>query len=491
MCSKLISLIEPVVACSQIASALYDTALLMVVKELCNLNSTLRGQEHSYQGGVSHFYMIYNLVAGLTSLIFTCTLARLGDRRSRKLTICVPLLGYLISRALLLLTILLRLPLEVMFGAAALYGVSGGFTAYWTGIMAIASVTSSEGSRATKLITVELVYGLSGLLGSLASGHIFIHFKISHYQGAALVCLCLVLYTLSLLYSIFVLKVPPEQSEPGTLRNQQPDSRGFPEPGPGDTSQPSDGSPSVRQSPAETSNCLADSGQGYPRAVDRTPWETSGLPDDQDNTSSPIASSVSVDIVTLGLLLAGGVLFELAVTGGIDVLSIFVLKEPLSWNAVWVGYGNAAGYCTFMTSYLGVRFFSRCLKSTSLIVIGMVSFSSGILIMAFVKWTFLFFIARAVMMFALIPLPTIRAVISKQIQCTSYGKMFAMLQILLTLTSIIASTLFIQIYRSTKDWFPGFCFCLSTIISCLSIIPIIFVVRRMPERSGYTRIPGN
>uniref|UniRef100_A0A4W3JLY6 Solute carrier family 46 member 2 n=1 Tax=Callorhinchus milii TaxID=7868 RepID=A0A4W3JLY6_CALMI len=436
MCEFVRTLIEPVVALNQIGtSALYDTALLMVVKELCNLNSTLRGQEHSYQGGVSHFYMIYNLVAGLTSLIFTCTLARLGDRRSRKLTICVPLLGYLISRALLLLTILLRLPLEVMFGAAALYGVSGGFTAYWTGIMAIASVTSSEGSRATKLITVELVYGLSGLLGSLASGHIFIHFKISHYQGAALVCLCLVLYTLSLLYSIFVLKVPPEQSEPGTLRNQQPDSRGFPEPGPGDTSQPSDGSPSVRQSPAETSNCLAD--------------------------------------ITLGLLLAGGVLFELAVTGGIDVLSIFVLKEPLSWNAVWVGYGNAAGYCTFMTSYLGVRFFSRCLKSTSLIVIGMVSFSSGILIMAFVKWTFLFFIARAVMMFALIPLPTIRAVISKQIQCTSYGKMFAMLQILLTLTSIIASTLFIQIYRSTKDWFPGFCFCLSTIISCLSIIPIM------------------
>uniref|UniRef100_A0A4W3KEE5 Solute carrier family 46 member 2 n=1 Tax=Callorhinchus milii TaxID=7868 RepID=A0A4W3KEE5_CALMI len=429
MCEFVRTLIEPVVALNQIGtSALYDTALLMVVKELCNLNSTLRGQEHSYQGGVSHFYMIYNLVAGLTSLIFTCTLARLGDRRSRKLTICVPLLGYLISRALLLLTILLRLPLEVMFGAAALYGVSGGFTAYWTGIMAIASVTSSEGSRATKLITVELVYGLSGLLGSLASGHIFIHFKISHYQGAALVCLCLVLYTLSLLYSIFVLKVPPEH-------------RGFPEPGPGDTSQ--------------------------------TPWETSGLPDDQDNTSSPIASSVSVDIVTLGLLLAGGVLFELAVTGGIDVLSIFVLKEPLSWNAVWVGYGNAAGYCTFMTSYLGVRFFSRCLKSTSLIVIGMVSFSSGILIMAFVKWTFLFFIARAVMMFALIPLPTIRAVISKQIQCTSYGKMFAMLQILLTLTSIIASTLFIQIYRSTKDWFPGFCFCLSTIISCLSIIPIM------------------
>ncbi|XP_041042704.1 thymic stromal cotransporter protein-like isoform X2 [Carcharodon carcharias] len=125
---------------------------------------------------------------------------------------------------------------------------------------------------------------------------------------------------------------------------------------------------------------------------------------------------------------------------------MFVLKDPLNWIAVWVGYGNATGYPLFLTSFLGVVVFSRSLKDTPLIVTGMVSFSTGMLIISFLKWTFLYFIgsfpracatvaslcklfqpalfyraARVLMMVALIPLATIRSVISKQIKDTSYG----------------------------------------------------------------------
>ncbi|XP_041042705.1 thymic stromal cotransporter homolog isoform X3 [Carcharodon carcharias] len=98
------------------------------------------------------------------------------------------------------------------------------------------------------------------------------------------------------------------------------------------------------------------------------------------------------------------------------------------------------------SSFLGVVVFSRSLKDTPLIVTGMVSFSTGMLIISFLKWTFLYFIgsfpracatvaslcklfqpalfyraARVLMMVALIPLATIRSVISKQIKDTSYG----------------------------------------------------------------------
>lgn len=191
--------------------------------------------------------------------------------------------------------------------------------------------------------------------------------------------------------------------------------------------------------------------------------------------------------ITVVLLFAGGVLYDLSVAGGVDVIPMFILKAPLKWNAVWVGYGNAAGYTIFLTSFLGVKVLSRYLKDTSLIVIGMVSFSSGMLIMAYVKWTSLFFIARAVMMFALIPLPMIRSVISKQISDTSYGKVLGLLQIFLTLTGVIASTIFLKIYMLTEDWYPSLCFSMSSVISCLSIIPIIIVERRLSEPSRYSR----
>ncbi|XP_072373396.1 solute carrier family 46 member 2-like isoform X2 [Scyliorhinus torazame] len=399
MCRKLFSLIEVVVGLHQIAGAFYDTSLLMLVRDRCSSNSTTSGSKDQQQEAISRFYMIYFLLLRITPLFFTFFLAKLGDQRSRKITIYVPLLGYLVSRSLLLFVILFHWPLEVMFATALVNGLSGGFTAFWAGVMAFASDTSSQEKRSIRLNRVELTYGVAGMIGSMASGHLFIVFKISQDRGAGLMVTSCVFYTLTLVCSFLGLKSSPKQIPSGC--------HGY-------------GS-LIDQGQQESDNGATPEDQ-----ADNTTWnqsQRSRIPDNQDNpvTQDNPRGDVSVDKAAIALLYAAGVLYDLGVSGGADVLPIFVLKDPLNWNAVWVGYGNATGYAIFITSFLGVVLFSRKLKDTSLIVMGMVSFSTGMLIMAFVEWTFLYFIARAVMIFALIPMATIRSVISKQIKDTSYG----------------------------------------------------------------------
>ncbi|XP_072373395.1 solute carrier family 46 member 2-like isoform X1 [Scyliorhinus torazame] len=463
MCRKLFSLIEVVVGLHQIAGAFYDTSLLMLVRDRCSSNSTTSGSKDQQQEAISRFYMIYFLLLRITPLFFTFFLAKLGDQRSRKITIYVPLLGYLVSRSLLLFVILFHWPLEVMFATALVNGLSGGFTAFWAGVMAFASDTSSQEKRSIRLNRVELTYGVAGMIGSMASGHLFIVFKISQDRGAGLMVTSCVFYTLTLVCSFLGLKSSPKQIPSGC--------HGY-------------GS-LIDQGQQESDNGATPEDQ-----ADNTTWnqsQRSRIPDNQDNpvTQDNPRGDVSVDKAAIALLYAAGVLYDLGVSGGADVLPIFVLKDPLNWNAVWVGYGNATGYAIFITSFLGVVLFSRKLKDTSLIVMGMVSFSTGMLIMAFVEWTFLYFIARAVMIFALIPMATIRSVISKQIKDTSYGKLFAILQILLTLTGVIASTAFLNIYNSTQDWYPSVCFSLSSAISCLGVIPIMMVARRLSSPATF------
>ncbi|XP_078071450.1 solute carrier family 46 member 2-like [Mustelus asterias] len=460
MCRNLFSHIEIVVGLHQIAGAFYDTSLLMLVQGRSNstsANSTVPASQDQQQGAISRFYMIYNLLLSMTPLLFTFFLGKLGDQKSRKITICVPLLGYLVSRSLLLLVILFDWPLQVMFATALLNGLSGGFTAFWPGVMALASDTSSEEKRSIRLNRVELTYGVAGMIGSIASGHLFIHFKISQDQGAGLmVCSC-IFYFLTLLCSILGLQSSPRQAQGGPQGYGSLLDQGQQE------------SDSQTTSEVESENATWNQSQ------------RSRLLDNQDNpmTQGNPGSNRSVDKIAIALLFTAAVLYELGVSGGVDVLPIFVLKDPLSWNAVWVGYGNATGYAIFITSFLAVVIFSRWLKDTSLIVMGMLSFSIGMLIMAFVMRTFLYFVARAVMIFALIPLATIRSVISKQIKDTSYGKPFAILQILLTLTGVVASVTFLNIYNSTQDQYPSVSFCLSSVISCLGIIPMIIVERRL------------
>ncbi|KAM6467930.1 solute carrier family 46 member 2 isoform 1-T2 [Liasis olivaceus] len=417
----------PLVAGAQLASAFYDTGLLLVVKNYYNQtnSSSVHSSEEAQQKAISNFYIIYNLVDGLTPLVSAYGLSRLGDQRNRKISICVPLAGYLLSRFLLLLLILLAWPIEVMYGAAVLHGLTGGFTTYWASIMALASQGSSESRRSLRLISIELIYGIAGFVGSIASGHLFVTFHLSYQHGMVLISCSVALYALCVIYSLFVLQVPkPGVCDPATSTQVvQPDSN------------------------------LADDGDFRFHRIESSPHLGSSRP-------------------IIAMLFVGAILYDLAVVGAINVLPLFFLKKPLSWGPEYVGYANAAGYVIFITSFLGVFVFSKFLRDTTMIMMGIVSFSAGILIMAFVRWTFLFYIARAVMLFALIPLPTIRSLLSKHVEASSYGKVFVLLQLSLVITGVVTSTIYNKIYQKTLGWFSGFCFLLSCGISILSIFPI-------------------
>ncbi|XP_038660131.1 LOW QUALITY PROTEIN: thymic stromal cotransporter homolog [Scyliorhinus canicula] len=472
MCRKLFSLIEIVVGLQQMAGAFFDTSLLMLVQDRSINNQTnpaTSGNRTQQHDDISRFFMIYLNLLRTSSLPLTYYLSDRGDKDSnRKVTICVPLLGYLVSRPLLLFVILFDWPLEVMFATALVNGLTGGSSTFRSGVMAFASDTSSQEKRSSRLNRVKLAYGAAAMLGSIASGHLFIYFTTSHDLDAGLMVISFIFYLLTCVCSVWGLKSSPNQTQAGSSGYGRLLDEGHQE---SDDRAP-DG--------AESENTTWDEDQGERSRL------LGGLSDPR--TRGNPQGDGSVDKTTIGLLFAAGVLYHFGLSSALDVLPIFVLKEPLNWNAVWVGYGNATGYALFLTSFLGVLFFSKWLKDTSLIVMGMVSFSTGMLIMAFVEWTFLYFIARIVMIFALIPLPTIRSVISKQIKDTSYGKWFGLLEICLTISGVIASTVFHSVYGSTKDVYPSICFGVSTAISCLAIIPIIMVERRL---SSPPRFPEN
>ncbi|XP_063785841.1 solute carrier family 46 member 2 [Pseudophryne corroboree] len=430
--------IEPIVAGAQIASSFYDTALLLSVKNYYNRTTKFLNTSDSdtLQKEISNFYIIHNLILGLSPLLSAYILANIGDRQRRKITICVPLLGYLISRCFLLPVIFFNWPIEVMFGSAALNGLTGWFTTYWAGVMAWASQGSSKEKRSLKLIIIELVYGLAGFVGSLASGHIFVIVNITNHQGTTLVICSIVLYMFCLGYSIFILKVPHYKiSQPKNTRAQ-------------------------------------NHGTGEDETFSTEPAESSRLLDNIGDGPLVIPTTGTPSRIFIALLFTSAILYNISVAGSVDVLSLFLLKEPLSFSPEYIGYGNAAGYMIFITSFLGVFILSRWFRDVKLILIGIISFSAGIFIMAFVRWTFMYFIARTVMMFSLIPLPTIRSVLSKNIQGSSYGKVFVVLQLSLAISGVITSTVYNKIYQATLERFSGTCFILSGIIAILSLIPI-------------------
>ncbi|KAK2818967.1 hypothetical protein Q5P01_024528 [Channa striata] len=430
--------IEPVVVLEQLGSTLFDTALQLVVKDRC-ANATYPGLsgDDSQQKAMTDFFMVYNLIIRLVPILPAIVLARLSDRGRRKAPIVAPLVGYLLSRIALLLVLTLRLPLQVMFGAAVLFGLSGGFCSYWSGVMTLASLGSTVTERSVVMMRVELLYGAAGLLGSLVSGHLFQLQTSSLGHGNILLIVSTVVNLLCLLHSIFLLQ--------------------------------------VKQVPS------------------KEPEEDSSLSSHtSDDTHTPVVKfPAGINMVNVVLLFMAAILYNCAVGGAIEILGSFVMKEPLSWTATQVGYGNAAGNAIFLTSFLGVIVFRRCVSDFTLILIGMLSFASGIYFMSFVTATYMFYLARSLNLFALIPMPTIRSLLSQQVPASSCGTILTSLQLALKFAGLAYIPAFTKIYQRTLDWFPGFVFTLSSIFTVLAMIPISIVGCRSPRRHQYERIQGD
>lgn len=360
--------IEPVVASTQVASSLYDAGLLLVVKESFatgaggssnnSANHTLRGhQENQQQKAISNFYIIYHLLVGLTPLLSAYGLGWLSDRYHGKISICTAMLGFVLSRTGLLLKVLLNWPVEVMYGAVALNGLCGGFSAYWSGVMALGSLSCSEGRRSLRLMVIDLVLGLAGLCGSMASGHLFKQ-MVGHSGHGLLLSACSASCAVfALFYSLFVLKVPESVSKPNKVH--------------------------------PTIDTVSGTVGTY-RTLDADQLDKQNVP---GNPPTPRKAKPSRNIVAL--LFVGALIYDLGIMGTVDIMPLFVLKEPLSWNQVQLGYGMASGYVVVITSFLGVLVFSRYFRDTTMIIIGMVSFGSGALLMAFVKETYMYFIGKS------------------------------------------------------------------------------------------------
>ncbi|XP_028826883.1 thymic stromal cotransporter homolog [Denticeps clupeoides] len=411
--------VEPVVACAQVGSAFYDTGLQMMMKERFAFPEQERQQK-----AMSDFYMTYNMLGKFVPIVPAIVLSKLGDRGYRKVPIVAPLVGYLVSRLLLLLVILLEWPIQAMYAATVVHGACGGFSSYWAGVMALVSVSTSEEERSVRIMRMELVYGLAGLVGSLSSGHLFQLYTVELKGGVLLVGLSVLLYFLCLAYAALVL----------------------------DVSRPAGG----------------HDRRGSAGILDRRPRDTANI----------------------ALLFCGAILYDVAVGGGVEILVSFVMKEPLNWSATLIGYGNAAGFVIFITSFLGVKVFSRRLSDASMIMVGMMSFCAGIYFMAFVTSTYMYYLARSLTLFALIPMPTIRSLLSKQIKGSSYGLVLISLQLSLMMASLVYTPVYTKVYQATLDTFPGFVFTMSSIICFLAIIPICIVGCRTAHE-GYERIQGN
>ncbi|KAM3933225.1 lysosomal proton-coupled steroid conjugate and bile acid symporter SLC46A3 isoform 1-T2 [Leptodactylus fuscus] len=367
--------------------------------------------EKEVQKRASTFNTTLDLSGLIPSLIMTLILVSYGDQHGRKASMLLPSIGGLLTLVAYCSTSFFNLPLEILYLSSVFSGFLGGFATFIGGCFSyIADIAKDTQKKNIRIAFIDMVLGVSSGVAGITSGYIIRSFGF-RWSFA----LPLFLHILNILYILFILEETVKRSE-----FQQ--------------------------------NVLSKEG---------VKELFSGVFLLFKHGSCKRRAAIS-------LFLFAFMSYLFANFGAASLFTLYELDSPLCWDPVRVGWGSALSTFCFVGSFLGVFFFTRCLKDAYIVFIGILSWIAGITMAAFATTTVTMMLVRLPLMFSAMPLPVLRSMMSKVVLENEQGALFACIACLESLTGSLTIAVFYSIYGATVLWFPGFSFLLS---AALSLIP--------------------
>ncbi|KAM6907515.1 lysosomal proton-coupled steroid conjugate and bile acid symporter SLC46A3 [Xenentodon cancila] len=374
------------------------------------------------QRQASLFSLYSELLSTIPSLIVTLMLVAYSDRGGRKITIIMPLIGSLIYTTTFLTVSFFELNIYLLIGSSFLSSLFGGLGTFLGGCFAyIADLCKDDRQKTLRMAVVDMMIGLLSGVAAISTGYFL---RAAGFNWPFLTsALC---QSLVLLYAIFILeetvKAPPDAN--------------------------------VLDEPPKYSakkKMLFGVYQVFAGASYRCK-------------------------TVLGLLMLIFTSFSFAYVGGISLVTLYELNEPLCWTEILIGYGSALSTTVFLTSFVGVSAFTYCgVPQLVIVLLGILSVTSGLILLAFAKTTVLMFAVRVPMFLAIMPFPVLRSMMSKIISKSEQGALFACLSFLESLTNNVASAVFNSIYAATVSWYPGFVFLLAAGLCAIPLSVLVVV----------------
>ncbi|KAL6473187.1 hypothetical protein MHYP_G00193750, partial [Metynnis hypsauchen] len=379
----------------------------------CNTNSSNHSShQEEVQKAASLFSMYSELFSLIPSLLVTLILVAYSDQRGRKITIILPLIGSLVYSLSFLAISIFELNLYLLIAASFVNALFGGIGTMLGGCFSYVVDLCEDGKQKTlRIAGLDMVIGLLSGVALISTGYFLRVAGFNWPFFTAAVC-----HLVNLLYAVFLL----EES----------------------------------------------------RVVESTV---------DSNTGGGVVKKLTFGIYNLfaqgsrrrnGLLVLLIVIFcsfSFANFGGLTVVTLYELNEPLCWNEILIGYGSALSTVVFITSFIGVYVLSRCLPDLAIVFIGMLSVFTGMTLMAFARTTLMMFLVRIPMLLAIMPFPVLRSMLSKVVSKSEQGALFACVAFTDNLSTNLGSAAFSNVYSTTVTWCPGFVFLLA---AGLCLIPM-------------------
>lgn len=395
----------------------HNFTLLHNTSSQCDIdvNSTEFRQQQLVQSEASHWMTYLNIAGLIPELMVIILLGPYSDKAGRKIAMYLPIIGAILRLLVTLLVIALKLPLETLLLGAFLEGLSGGIVAIIMACFAyIADITSLD-KRAIRIFLLEVMIGVGIVISNVGMGYAI---KALGYFYPYLILLCF--HVANLAYTYFLVKESiPRQS----------------------------GARFFSTSHLQKMMSLFGKDDGTNRR-----WKLQAL--------------------MLVLFLAAAI-----DNGNMDINSYKMLKTPLCFTSVLIGYYVAVNYsCKMILGAITVKLLLRHIYDVGLIVLSLASSAGYSILFAFADTRLWVFLCPLMAFGSQLAVPMIRSFTSKIVQPSEQGTLMAGIAWIQSMSAIIGNVSLNQIYAATVNIYTKFAFFVAAGFYLIGLVITLFVL---------------
>lgn len=296
------------------------------------------------QRDASLFSLYTQLFTVIPSLIVTFLLVTYSDWGGRKMTIIMPLFGMLLYTLFFLAISFYELNIYLLIATSFLSSLFGGPATFLGGCFAyVADLCKDSRQNMVRMARLDMMIGLLTGVAAVSTGYFL---KAAGFNWPLLTSA--LFQCLNLSYAIFVLKETVTKAPHGAVLV----------------------------------------GESSPRR--------SGLKRMIFGVYEMFKNTRGKSRVVLILLILIFTSYNMAYAGGMSLMTLFELNEPLCWTEILIGYGSALSTTVFLVSFGGVFLFTYCrMPPLYIVLIGILSAVISMVLIAFTKTTLMMFLGES------------------------------------------------------------------------------------------------
>nr|XP_020455852.1 proton-coupled folate transporter [Monopterus albus] len=357
----------------------------------------------------AHWNLYINLWGFSLGLFMVPFLGSWSDLAGRRPVLILPNLGLALQAGVYLVVMYLKLPVVYFLVGRLLSGLSGDFNTILAGCFAYMADTSNRRSRTFKMAVLEACLGLSGMLASIIGG------QWRQAQGY-INPFWLVLATnlASALYAYLFVResvLPDPSAKLFTTRHH--------------------------------------------KAI----WHLYSTGGSSSSEDSGRFHRCKLWLYTLCFFLVVAVH-----SGSRELFVLYELSSPLCWGPTLIGYGSAAQHLSYLSSLLGLRVMQYCLEDSWVALVALASNFIGLVVFSVADTTQLMFTGYGLSFLLMAVTPVIRSKLSKLVDPSEQGALFAAVACVESLCYLAGSGVFNSLYPATRHFMKGFTFIFAALI---------------------------